>query len=394
MTGSATEARAVIGTGWLGLLAGPMSFGMAAPTLLLPAAASELGVSVAAATWIVTMFGWGITIGTPLAAAVLASGGQRRATLTGAALTVLGSLVLLTAPSLPGLAAASAVQALGSAALMVVAMDLAATPAQMGMITSGLAAVGATGPVVGSLVGSAVSWQAAFALPVLSLLAVPIVLRQARARGAGTAFDIAGAAVLTAFVSALVLIPHQPVWGAVAVVLTGAVLAWRLRAKPDGMVPADVVRGPRFLAAAAMATAFAVINFGMIYAAPGLITDRAGWTPAEIGTALLWPLLLGGALSWLVVAASARVPVAVMTALLLGGGVLAPVLVWSADSPWLTLLGIFTGSLTAASGQGVLGLRAADAVPQRHRGTALGLFNSCYLLGFALGPALAALVTS
>ncbi|GAA4023491.1 hypothetical protein GCM10022247_54820 [Allokutzneria multivorans] len=382
----------MIRTGWLGLLAGPMSFGMAAPTLLLPVAASQLGVSVAAATWIVTMFGWGITVGTPLAAAVLASRGQRSTALIASALIVAGSVVLLAVPSLPVLAAASAVQALGSAAMLVVAMDLASTPAQMGVITSGLAVVGATGPVVGSVIGSAVSWQAAFALPLLSLLAAPVVLRSARARGAGTSFDVVGAGVLLVLVGAIVLVPHQPLWGGAAVVLGLLALLWRIRVRPSGLVPAEVVRRPRFLLASALATVFAVINFGLIYAAPALITARAGWSTASIGSALFWPLLFGGALSWLVVAASARVGARLMTALLVCGGALALALVLFAGSPWLTLLGVFAGSITAASGQGILGMRAAATVPEHHRSAALGLFNSCYLLGFAVGPALATLL--
>ncbi|WP_246843085.1 MFS transporter [Allokutzneria sp. NRRL B-24872] len=382
----------MIRTGWLGLLAGPMSFGMAAPTLLLPVAAGQLGVSVAAATWIVTMFGWGITVGTPLAAAVLAARGQRSTVLLASGFIVAGSVVLLTVPSLAALATASAVQALGSAAMLVVAMDLATTPAQMGVITSGLAVVGATGPVVGSLIGSAVSWQAAFALPLLSLLAVPVVLRSARARGADTAFDVLGAAVLAVLVGAVVLLPHQPLWGGLAVVLGLLALLWRVRVQPSGLVPAEVVRRPRFLLASALATVFAVINFGLIYAAPALITARAGWSTASIGSALLWPLLLGGALSWLVVAASARIGSGPMTVLLLAGGALA--LVLSTGSALLVLLGVFAGSITAASGQGILGMRAAATVPEHHRNTALGLFNSCYLLGFAIGPALATLLTT
>ena len=48
------------------------------------------------------------------------------------------------------------------------------------------------------------------------------------------------------------------------------------------------------------------------------------------------------------------------------------------------------GSLSAATGQGALTLRAAASVPESLRPTAIGLFNLRYLLGAAFGPAIAA----
>ncbi|MEV4524503.1 MFS transporter, partial [Micromonospora tulbaghiae] len=64
-------------TPWLALLAGPLSFGIAAPALLLDDLARATGSGEQAATAGVTAFGWGIALGTPLLAALLARRGVR-----------------------------------------------------------------------------------------------------------------------------------------------------------------------------------------------------------------------------------------------------------------------------------------------------------------------------
>ncbi|GGK75931.1 hypothetical protein Ppa06_39990 [Planomonospora parontospora subsp. parontospora] len=52
-----------------------------------------------------------------------------------------------------------------------------------------------------------------------------------------------------------------------------------------------------------------------------------------------------------------------------------------------------TNRRTDASGQGAFAARATAAVPDRAWATAMGLFNLCYLLGAAFGPAIAAALT-
>ncbi len=61
-------------------------------------------------------------------------------------------------------------------------------------------------------------------------------------------------------------------------------------------------------------------------------------------------------------------------------------------SPLVLLIAQAVGSVAAASGQGTLVVRAAAAVPDDHRPAAIGLFNLCYLLGVAFGPAIVSLL--
>jgi len=49
------------------------------------------------------------------------------------------------------------------------------------------------------------------------------------------------------------------------------------------------------------------------------------------------------------------------------------------------------GSIAAAAGQGALAGRATSAVPDDDRPAAIGLFNLCFPLGAAFGPAIVSL---
>ena len=380
---------------WLALLAGPLSFGIAGPVLILSDAAADLGVSVAAATWIVTAFGLGIAVGTPLMAGLIRHRGVR-ATLTHSGLLVLlGSILAVTAPVLPVLAAASVIQGLGAAGLTTTAMNLARSTRVMGLVTASLAVFGATAPLVGSLVSDVLSWQVALALPALSLLAIPAALRRApTAPTAHDRFDGKGAVLLTAVVTALVFVPHRPVTAGLCAIVTGVLLGLHVRTRPNGFVPAVLVRTPRFLISAGLAFSLAVVNFGMFYGVPVQLSQHAGWTASEIGFAMLWPLLFGGLASWVVVTVTGRLGFGTVITGFAVAGVAAALIAISTVAPLALLVAPGISSVAAAAGQGVFAVRATAAVPDGHRPAAIGLFTLCYLLGAAFGPAIVALLLS
>ncbi|MGH3821819.1 MAG: MFS transporter [Pseudonocardiaceae bacterium] len=378
---------------WLALLAGPLSFGIAAPSLILADAARDLDVSVGAVTWIVTAFGWGIAVGTPLMAGLLGRRGVRAVLAACGLLVLAGAVLVVTIPVLPILVLGSAMQGFGTAGLMATAMSLAYSVRAMGLITASLAVVGSTAPLVGSLVGDALSWQAALALPALSLLGIPASARHAPVAPASRVrFDSTGAVLLMALVTALVFVPHWPVAAGVCSILAVMLLGVHLRARPDGFVPAALVRTPQFFVSAGLAFSLAVVNFGLIYAIPVQLSQHAGWTTSQIGVAILWPLLFGGTVSWFVVAATARVSFRAVTTVLAAAGIVAAVTAMLSVSPLVLLIAQAVGSVAAASGQGALAVRAAAAVPDDHRLAVIGLFNLCYLLGVAFGPAIVSLL--
>ncbi|MFG3643166.1 MFS transporter [Micromonospora sp. NPDC047762] len=379
-----------VATPWLALLAGPLSYGIAAPALLLDELARATGTGERAAAAGVTAFGWGIALGTPLLAALLARRGVRTALTASAALLAAGTILLVLVPTLPALVAGAAVQALGSAGLSVTAMKLADSPRRMGVVAASLAVVGATGPLTGALVAELLSWQAVLALPLLAVAAVPAARRDATPPDAVPAsFDPLGMALLAMLVTAAVLTPHRPLVAGPVTVALLALLVVRTNVRPDGFLPAAVARNGRFLTACVLVFTVGLVNFTLLYAAPDLLREHAGWDSTRSGVVLLVPYLLGGLCSGFLIAASVRVPHRVTAAALLGGAVAAPVLAAVASAVPLLLVAMALASLVAATGQGVLALRATGVVPGSHKAEALGLFNLAYLLSVAFGPAIA-----
>ncbi|MDI3423934.1 MFS transporter [Streptomyces luteolus] len=378
---------------WLALLAAPVAAGANAPVLILPDMADSLGVRTTTATWLVTAFAWGMAVGTPLMAGLLRRRGPRT-TLTAAALTVAaGTATVSLAPWLPLALTGRAAQAVGGAGLVAVAMNLAGTARRMGVITSGFGVLGAFGPLLGQTLTTTVSWRLSLAVSALALLAVPAVRRHALPvpPPAGP-FDGRGATLLLTCVTALVLLPTAPLAALPVAAVAAPLLARHLRRTPDGFTPTALLRSRPFRTAAAAALTLSTSYFTLLFAVPELLADRTGLDTRTIGTGQLAAMLAGSALSWLLAAASPRLPRTAAYAILLGLGTLAAALAALATSAPLLLLATAAAIFTSTGANAVLSLYAAHAAPEHQRPAAIALFVLSYQLGSALGPALAALL--
>ncbi|MET4612922.1 MFS family permease [Rhodococcus sp. PvR044] len=393
-----TESRAAgpqqISALWLALLASPIAASANSPVLILPAMADSFGVRTATVTWLVTVFAWAMAIGTPLMATLLRRRGTRLTLAVGSTLIVAGTLLVAVAPWLPLAMAGRAAQAVGGAGLATVAMTLAGTARRMGAITAGFGILGAVGPLVGSLIAEAASWRAALAISLVALLAVPAVIRRSPAvvPAATVPFDGRGAALLVCTASALVLVPRYPAPAVAAAIVMGVVLAAHIRRRPDGFVPAALLRSPAFVASTLLACALATSYFTLLFTIPQLLRERTEWSTAAIGAGQLVALLIGSALSLVLAAAAVRIGRSGVLAVLIAVGALAPLT--AAMTPWapLLLVAATLAVFATTGGQATLAVYATAAAPESQRPTTIGLFNLCYQLGGAFGPAIAALI--
>ncbi|MFI6641518.1 MFS transporter [Streptomyces sp. NPDC050504] len=387
--------RRPVPVGWLVLLATPIAAGANAPVLILPDMARSLGVPTTTATWLVTVFAWAMAVGTPLAGGLLRRAGVRTTLKLGAALVTVGSVLVATAPWLPLAVAGRAAQALGGAALIGVAMNLAGTPRRLGAVTAGFGVLGATGPLLGSTLADAASWRVSLLASAVALAAVPAVYRRdPELPRTDEPFDGRGAALLVTLVTGLVLIPTAPLPGAVTALGAAALLAAHLRARPDGFVPTALLRTPSFLASALLASAVSTSYFALLFAVPRLLASGTEWSTTTIATAQLLALLTGSVLSWLLSAASARMPRGAVLTVLLALGAAAPLTAWLTPWPGLLLPVATTAVLAAVAGNATLSSYAAKAAANpTQRPTAIGLVNLAYQLGGAFGPVIAALLT-
>ncbi|WP_079027214.1 MFS transporter [Embleya scabrispora] len=379
----------------LALLAAPLAISANSPVLILPDIAADLGVSSATGSWLVSVFGWAVAIGTPLAAALIRRRGARSTLTLSAAMAALGTVAVALSPWLPLLLAGRAAQAFGGAGLTAVALNLAGSVRRMGVITALFGMCGAVGPTAGVVLGDVLSWRVPLIASAVGLLAVPFVARRAPARPAAAdadRFDPVGALLTTVLVSALVLVPQYPLPALFGALIAVAALALRLRVAPNGFVPVAILRSPTFGLAAGVTLALSTSYFTLLFAVPRLLARDTAWSTGRIGLAQLVALLVGSAATWGFAAVSGRLGRRTVPALLITLGVLAPLAalvgVWAPLLLVVTALSVFA----ATSGQATLAVLAAGSVAPEQRPTAIGLFNLCYLLGGAFGPAIAALL--
>ncbi|MFD7398559.1 MFS transporter [Streptomyces virginiae] len=382
---------------WLALLATPLAAGANAPVLILPDMARALGVSGSTATWLVASYAWAMAVGTPLLAGLLRRRGLRAVLRVASALLVGGTLLVAASPWLPLTLTGRAAQAAGGAGLTAVAMSLAGSARRMGVISAGFGILGASGPLLGAQLAHAVSWRLSLCVSVIAVLAVPMVSRYATTPAAPTApetthqgrFDVRGAALLTAFVTTLVLLPHAPAAALGSSAVAATLLALHIRRQPDGFVPAALIRKPLFLGSALLALALSGSYFTLLFSVPRLLADRAGWDAGTAGTGQLVALLTGSALSWLLAAASARMSRVAVRSVLVGVGAAAGAIAVFASWGPLLLVATVGGTFAATGANAVLSMHAVSSAPDPQRPTAIGLFALCYQLGGAFGPAIA-----
>ncbi|MCX5392290.1 MFS transporter [Streptomyces sp. NBC_00094] len=349
----------------LTLLAAPAAMGVSGPTLTLTEAAHGLDVPAGAAAWLMTAYGIGMVVGTPLLSAAGGRRGPAGTVRAGAALVVLGAALALAAPNLPLAVAGRALEAAGAAGLNVAAFQIAGRDRSgraSGLVAIGSAVGGTTGLFAGAAVAGALGWRAALVLPLLSLLALAPALRLA-GRAAG---------------------PE-----------TGARLGPGSGRRPSrtAPLPLDVLRDPGFRTAAGLMLALSTVNFALLYGAPRRVAALTGWSGVETGAAASVATLVGAVLSWQLVRAAPALGARRVRLLLVGGSLTAIAL--AAFAPWaaVVLVGSAASSLVTAGGQGLLTGAATERLPEARHGTAIGLFNLAFLIGVAVGPALAEALT-
>ncbi|MFD0516177.1 MFS transporter [Streptomyces aureus] len=192
--------------------------------------------------------------------------------------------------------------------------------------------------------------------------------------------------------SGIVLLPSNPLPALAVAAVTAALLALHIRRRPHGYVPQAALRSRLFRGSVLIAVALSVLYFTLLFGIPQLITDRAGWSTGSVAVGQMTAMIAGSVLTLAFAAVSARLGRSTVRALLLAVGALAAAAAVFAHSAIVLFLAIGLAVFTATGANATQSMAAASAVPERQRPTAIGLFQLAYLMGGALGPALAAML--
>ena len=386
----------------LGSLFGPAIFGVTAAGVALPDVTRALGTTPSTAAWVLIAHALALGIGTALSGRFADSRGVRVTLLAGAGVLVAGAVICLSAQGIVALVIGRLVLATGSGATSASALVLASssTPEQrpkvLAIFGATIAVFSAGATLAGGVVTESLTWRLTVVLPVLSVLAVPFVLRLAKTRpGSNRPIDLAGAGLLSVSAASFVILiqssalelPATAVTGlAAALVVSAAGLAVRVAGVPEGFVQRWLVTDTTFLRAMVTGVGVFAGLFGSMYAAPQFLVREHGWSILSVGAWLLPGAVLGGILSRLASRLAAGGALIAATALSSAGLFGLAGLI---DSSVLVICGVSLGFAAFASTQVVTtGLLSVQIQPAQ-RGGGLALLNLTFFVGGGAGSAVA-----
>jgi MFS family permease len=389
----------------LGGLVALTVIGSSAVAVAIPVLAADLGLDTSGSAWILAAFSLTFAIGTAVFGRLADLVGLRLPLRIGGALFALGSLTAALATSFPMLIAGRLVQGAGAGAVPVlvvgiiaVRFDEAYRSRALGTITAVVIAVSGSGPLIGGGLTELISWRAVLALPVVAVLLTEPVARLAppgvRMPGG---MDIRGAVLVAVAVSGGALLLQSPATGAGPAAVLGfglllvaglGLLVGHVARRPDGFLPRAVVTTWPLMAGSLAGMTLLAAYIALLFAVPTLLTAERGWTPLQVGLAMLPAAALGAVASRVVgtvATPTRRHRIVVALALGSAGGLALAAVLPEAPLALVAGLGLSAGGF--AGGQ----VAIIDAVPAlvapEHRGVALGVFNLLFFIGGTIGAA-------
>lgn len=383
-------SRSLVPVWWLVLMASPVAAANNATVLILDDIGASLDTTAANAARLATVFGLVLAVATPLQAALMRHRGQRTVLFTSGLLVAAGTLLVLLAPWLPLAIAGRAIQAAGGAGLNVLAIALAGSARRVGAISAGMGLFGAVSPLLGIQLATAVSWRLALSMLAVTLIAIPFVnLHLSRGTVSQDRFDAWGALLVVVLSGSVVMFTTNPTAAIIAALVAIALLIGQIRRHPDGYVPAATITSGKFLTAAGLTLALSTGYFTLLFVIPQLLVTRADWARDLAATGQLIAMVCASAATLGFTAVAARFSRFQVRLILVATGVTAVIVAIFASAPVLLLIGIFLALFAATSANATQVAAATSAVPGTEKPTAIGLFTLLYLLGGAIGPALA-----
>ena len=278
----------------------------------LPTIVGELG-GLNHLSWVVTSYLLATTASTPLYGKLGDMYGRKPVFLAAILIFLAGSMLSGLSQSMTQLIAFRALQGMGAGGLMVGAQAIIAdiVPPRdrgryMGLIGSVFAVASVAGPLLGGFLVESLDWRWVFYVNLpIGVLAVLVVTFRLHLRTPSQrhAIDWLGAALLTAGVSAIVLVTtwggNEYAWGSAPIVgLAAAGLAllsafiWQERRAAEPIIPLTLFGSSVFRVASALGFVIGLAMFGAIVFIPLFLQLVYGVSPTGSGLRML-PLMAG-----------------------------------------------------------------------------------------------------
>jgi EmrB/QacA subfamily drug resistance transporter len=278
----------------------------------LPTIVGDLG-GLNHLSWVVTSYLLASTASTPLYGKLGDMYGRKPVFLAAILIFLAGSMLSGLSQSMGELIAFRALQGMGAGGLMVGAQAIIADivpPRErgryMGLIGSVFAVASVAGPLLGGFLVEQINWRWVFYvnMPIGALAVLVVMFRlHLRTPSQRHAIDWLGAALLTAGVSAIILVTtwggNEYRWGsgtilglAAAGVALLLAFVWQERRAAEPIIPLELFRSSVFRVASGIGFAIGLAMFGAIVFIPLFLQLVYGVSPTSSGLRML-PLMAG-----------------------------------------------------------------------------------------------------
>jgi len=402
----------------LGTVLNPINSSMIAVALVR--VGNDFDVGIVALSWLISSFYLVAAVGQSVLGRLADQFGPRRLQCIGFALVIVAGALGPLAPSFGWLIAARLLLAVGTSAGYPAGLALLRrasggerpAPSSIAAITIANSSSAALGPVIGGALVALAGWPAIFYVNVaFGLLALPLALRwlpadPQHAGGVTLALirrlvDLPGIAAFTAMLASVLALllsfAGEPLWWLVPVaLLAGAALVWSDRRREDPFLDVEMLAGNRaLLSVCAQYLLVNIVAFGIFFALPLWLEDARGLHSGVAG--LMVAPLAGVAVLAAPLAARLVARRGERAALLTGACAMVVgtllLTTFEAGTPLWAIVPA-TVVLGIPIGFNNLGLQSAlyGASDPERTGAAAGLFQTCRFIGAVLSTSLLGVV--
>ncbi|WP_397344889.1 MFS transporter [Paenibacillus sp. Y412MC10] len=366
----------------------------------LPEIATYFHIAPSAANWTNTCFSISFAIGVAVYGKISEHAGIRKLLLFGMLTYGFGSLLgLLGHGWYPCVLAARFFQGIGASAIpsliMVMIVKVVQSENQgkaFGLIGSVVAFGEGLGPVIGGTVSGYMHWSLLFALPLLSLLALPFVLRTLPdEKTEGKAFDITGAMLLSSGILSFALFMTLLHWiYLTATIVLFALLALHIRRHREPFLEPFLFRKKRYLSAVLTGALLLGTVAGFISMVPYLMRSVYDMPTRLIGSAILFPgtlsVILFGMLGGMLADRRGHIAAMLTGLCMIAAGFLV-VLFYTDRSPWFIAASMIVTFGGLSFVKTAVSASVASTLEENETGSGIGMLNFACFLAEGIGIA-------
>jgi DHA2 family metal-tetracycline-proton antiporter-like MFS transporter len=362
----------------------------------LPKLAKEFALTPSGVSWVIVAYSLLFAVGSVTYGKLADLFPVIRLILIGLCLFASGSVIGFFSEYYWMVLMARMIQAIGAAAIPALVM-VAVTryfPSEqrgyvMGFVASTVAFGFGVGPLLGGIISQFLEWRMLFLLSVISLLALPVLIRSLpQEQPKGGSFDYIGALLFSGGVAALLIGVNTNLWFLPAAVVFFGIFAIHIRYKEQPFIQMHLFQNRSFRILLLFGFCIFFAHMSAFFILPLMLEEVNGLESGTIGLAFFPGAMLAAILSTRAGKLSDRYgsPVVIRwSVLMMGLGFLSISLLVGVSVVWISLAVVFT-FLGFSSIQASLASFIASTLEPQETGVGMGLYNLTAFMGGAFGP--------